>query len=114
MEKDIHQNDWVRLQRSGEVIPYIVGVIKDRREETDLPCIPSSKEGPKQKKPPLGGEGDHEVVERSLILPPTHCPSCNQEVSQEDMHYFCRNPECPAQLEQRVIWFVSKNAMNIE
>ncbi|MBU0627041.1 hypothetical protein KKG31_03485 [Patescibacteria group bacterium] len=30
-EKDIHLHDWIRLQRSGEVIPYIVSVISDRR-----------------------------------------------------------------------------------
>jgi len=29
--KDIKINDWIWLQRSGEVIPYIVSVIKDRR-----------------------------------------------------------------------------------
>ncbi len=132
-EKDIHQNDWVRLQRSGEVIPYIVGVITDRRDtvpqsQTDLPLnlenrpfSPAKRDSSPPRgalkkvceKPPLGGEGDHEVVE-GLILPPTHCPSCKTSLSHEEMHYFCRNPQCPAQLEQRVIWFVSKNAMNIE
>lgn len=32
--KDIQLNDRVRLQRSGEVIPYIVGVITKRRDKT--------------------------------------------------------------------------------
>ncbi|PID34534.1 MAG: hypothetical protein CR971_02760, partial [candidate division SR1 bacterium] len=32
------------------------------QSQTDLPCIPSSQEGPKRKKPPLGGEGDPDKV----------------------------------------------------
>lgn len=31
--KDIHINDYVRVQRSGEVIPYITGVIKEKRQD---------------------------------------------------------------------------------
>ncbi len=30
-EKDLHIGDYVRIQRSGEVIPYVVSVIKERR-----------------------------------------------------------------------------------
>ena len=50
-EKDIHIHDWIRLQRSGEVIPYIVSVITDRR-----------------------------IGEEIEILPPKQCPSCNEIV----------------------------------
>ncbi len=111
-EKDIHQNDWVRLQRSGEVIPYIVGVITERRS-TPSQTPPLEGEGPKQV-PPYEGGHPSETREGGKILPPTHCPSCGTSLSHEEMHYFCRNPQCPAQLEQKVIRFVSKNAMNIE
>ncbi len=84
-EKDIHQNDFVRLQRSGEVIPYITWVIKDRRKEN-----------------------------RKKIDPPTYCPSCDTKLTHIDMHYYCQNPECPAQIKEKIIRFVSKNCMNIE
>lgn len=122
-EKDIHHNDWVRLQRSGEVIPYVVGVIIDRRachseqsEESSI-CSMDSSDSPQndKKSHPECNEGSSTHQEKFWpILPPTHCPSCNQELTQEEMHYYCRNINCPAQLEQKVIWFVSKNAMNIE
>ncbi|MBO4204125.1 hypothetical protein J5893_04895 [bacterium] len=40
-EKDIKLHDWVWVQRSGEVIPYITGVIKERRTgEEDLISAP--------------------------------------------------------------------------
>ncbi|MCK9466946.1 MAG: NAD-dependent DNA ligase LigA [Candidatus Absconditabacterales bacterium] len=84
-EKDIHHKDFVRIQRSGEVIPYIVSTIVDRREE-------NSKK----------------------IEPPTNCPSCKTNLTQIDIHYFCQNPNCPAQTKEKIIRFVSKDCMDIE
>ena len=46
--KDIQINDRVRLQRSGEVIPYIVGVITQRRDKS----------------------------QKEIILTDVHCPAC--------------------------------------
>jgi len=84
-EKDIHLHDWIRLQRSGEVIPYIVSVITDRRPESV-----------------------------TIIHPPKHCPSCYEEVIQKDMHYYCINPHCPEKTKQQIQHFVSKNCMDIQ
>lgn len=84
-EKDIHNNDFVRIQRSWEVIPYVVWSIKDRRNS-----------------------------DSKKITPPTHCPSCLQELIKIDMHYYCKNPDCPAQIKEKIIRFVSKNCMDIE
>jgi len=83
--KDIYVHDRVRLQRSGEVIPYIVSTISDRR--------------------PLDAQ---------KISMPTICPSCGSEVFNEDIHYYCKNPHCPAQIKEKIIHFVSKNCMDIE
>jgi len=82
--KDIQIKDYVRIQRSGEVIPYIVSVIKERRKT------------------------------QSKINPPKKCPSCNKKITQIDMHYYCTNTKCPAQIKERIIHFVSKNCMDIE
>ncbi|NOZ44086.1 MAG: hypothetical protein GXP45_02920 [bacterium] len=30
------------------------------------------------------------------------------------MHYYCKNTDCPAQITAKIIWFVSKDAMDIE
>ena len=92
--KDIHAHDRVRLQRSGEVIPYIVSVIKDRRSKVE-----SSKS---------------KVQGVVKIHPPKVCPSCGERVVHEDIHYYCRNPFCPAQVKEKIVHFVSKNCMDIE
>jgi len=85
-EKDIKINDTVIVERAGDVIPYIVGSIKENRN---------------------GNEVDIEF--------PKNCPSCNHHlVKQEDESAWrCINTNCPAQLEEHLIHFVSKDAMNI-
>ncbi len=83
--KDIHIHDWIRLQRSGEVIPYIVSVITDRR---------TGKE--------------------TKINPPKYCPSCHEPIINRDIHYYCTNPHCPEKVKQQIQHFVSKNCMDIQ
>ncbi len=107
-EKDIHIHDRIRLQRSGEVIPYIVSVITDRREKIDV----SSKEGNwKQNKMKSGKAG---LKIENYINPPKTCPSCNESITQKDMHYYCTNPHCPEKVKQQIQHFVSKNCMDIQ
>ncbi|MFZ2150534.1 MAG: NAD-dependent DNA ligase LigA [Candidatus Absconditicoccaceae bacterium] len=82
--KDIKIGDYVWLQRSGEVIPYIVGVIKDKRNGSE-----------------------------ATVNPPTKCPVCNSKIINEDIHYYCSNDNCPAQIKAKLEHFVSKNCMDI-
>jgi len=82
--KDIQIHDFVRLQRSGEVIPYITSVIKERRKNTNK------------------------------IIAPKTCPSCHQKISKIDIHYICTNSACPAQIKEKLIHFVSKNCLNMD
>lgn len=82
--KDIQLHDYVWIQRSGEVIPYITGVIKDRRQNT------------------------------KVITPPKKCPSCGHQTNTIDMHTYCTNNACPAQLQEKIEHFVSKQCMDIE
>ena len=83
--KDIRVGDWVWLQRSGEVIPYIVGVIKDKRSGTEI-----------------------------TLEAPQKCPVCGSQVAHEDMHYYCSNETCPSQIKTKLEHFVSKNCMDIQ
>lgn len=85
-EKDIQIGDFVWMQRSGEVIPYIVSVVMERRSWTQP------------------------------IIPPAFCPVCHSPVTQPngEIYYYCSNPDCPAQLKEKLLYFVSKNAMDIE
>jgi DNA ligase (NAD+) len=73
------------VQRSGEVIPYITGVIKERRS------------------------GNEELIE-----PPLFCPICQSPIINIGIFYYCANPNCPAQVKEKVLHFVSKNCMNIQ
>jgi DNA ligase (NAD+) len=86
-DKDIRINDYVVVERAGDVIPYIVGPVQQRRD---------------------GGE---QVVDF-----PRQCPSCSEKLVKplEESVWRCINPDCPAQLEERMIHFVSKGAMNID
>ena len=83
-EKDIHYKDFVWIQRSGEVIPYITWVIKESRTCDDI------------------------------ITAPNECPSCHWPIKNIDIHYYCKNPNCPAQIKEKIIRFVSKECMDIE
>lgn len=83
-EKWILNWDFVRIQRSGEVIPYVLSVIPSRRNGTE-----------------------------SEIFPPKLCPSCKTPIISQDIHYYCKNPDCPAQLKEKLLYFVSRDALDI-
>ncbi len=72
------------MQRSGEVIPYIVAVIKERRNGGEVP-----------------------------IVPPLFCPVCSSPIRNVDIHYYCSNPKCPAQIREKIVHFASRDAMDI-
>lgn len=84
---DLHLGDTVIIERSGEVIPYLVETVKEKR--------------PKDAKP---------------VEAPTVCPSCDAPVEKEaDTPYIrCVNPACPAQVKERLLWFCGRNQMDIE
>ncbi len=84
--KDIRVGDNVVVERRGDVIPYVVKVIEERRDGTQVP-----------------------------FLMPATCPACGtptQRALGEAMRY-CPNAACPAQLREKVHHFVSRNAMDI-
>jgi len=85
-EKDIRIGDRVLIKRAGDVIPYVIGPIKDAR---------------------TGNE--------RRFTPPTVCPSCGQptEHFNGEVAWFCVNSSCPAQLVRNVEHFVSRGAMDI-
>lgn len=83
--KNIKIGDYVWLQRSGEVIPYIVWVIKDKRNWSEI-----------------------------SVNPPSKCPICNSRIISEEIHYYCSNDKCPGQIKTQIGHFVSKNCMDIQ
>lgn len=86
-EKDLKIGDKVLIERAGDVIPQIV------KSQTEL------REGTEQN-----------------ILFPKQCPVCNSELFKEEGEavWRCINIECEAQVVEKMIHFVSKDAMDIK
>ena len=85
-EKDLRIGDAVLIERAGDVIPQIVKSLTDTRTGK----------------------------EKKIIFPKT-CPVCNSKLfkEEEEAVWRCINIECPAQVVERIIHFVSKDAMDI-
>jgi DNA ligase (NAD+) len=86
-EKDIKIGDTVVVKKAGDIIPEVVNVLVDQRT----------------------GE------EQSFTMP-THCPACESELVriEGEVALRCINPQCPAQIKEGLIHYVSRNAMNID
>ncbi|WP_181347905.1 NAD-dependent DNA ligase LigA [Thalassobacillus sp. CUG 92003] len=86
-EKDIRIGDTVIIKKAGDIIPEVVRVLEDQRD---------------------GSEQTFDMPER--------CPECDSELVRldEEVALRCINPNCPAQLREGLIHFVSRNAMNID
>ncbi len=82
---DLKLGDEVIIIKSGDIIPKITKVFTDRRK---------------------GDEKDIEV--------PTHCPKCKSELLVEDILIKCQNLDCPSRRVNSIIYFASKNCMNID
>lgn len=86
-EKDLRLGDTVIIERAGDVIPQIVQ------------SIPSVRKG----------------TEKIIEFPST-CPVCDDILEKEETEavWRCNNPACSAQIVERMIHFVSKDAMDIK
>ena len=85
--KDIRVGDTVVVERAGDVIPYVVQVLQERR----------------------GGR------ERKFTMP-QRCPVCGSTVYREEGEaaYRCTGLSCPAKLKESLKFFGSRGAMDIE
>ena len=86
--KDIRIGDYVQIQRAGDVIPQVVSVLKEKRQE-NLP--------------------EFEF--------PNICPECGSHAIKEEDEAVRRctgGLSCPAQAIERIKHFVSRDAFNIE
>ncbi|MGJ7036657.1 NAD-dependent DNA ligase LigA [Anoxybacillus eryuanensis] len=86
-EKDIRLGDYVVIKKAGDIIPEVVRSLPERR---------TGKEKP--------------------FDMPTHCPACASELVRldDEVALRCVNPQCPAQIREGLIHFVSRQAMNID
>ncbi|GAB7568257.1 NAD-dependent DNA ligase LigA [Gemella sp. Musashino-2025] len=86
-ELDIHIGDMVIVKKAGEIIPKVVRVVKELRNENSL---------------------KYEM--------PNICPSCKEKTitKEDDPFTRCVNPNCPEQNIRKIIHFASRDALNIE
>jgi DNA ligase (NAD+) len=84
---DIHEGDWVYVEKGGEIIPKITGVEESKRQSGALPPVF-----------------------------PKVCPDCGTPLVREEgeAKWFCPNSSgCPTQIKGRLEHFVARKAMNI-
>jgi len=87
LQKDLHIGDQVLIERAGDVIPQIVKSLPELRTGTE-----------------------------TAIVFPTACPVCTSNLFKEEGEavWRCINIECEAQVVEKIIHFVSKDAMDIK
>jgi DNA ligase (NAD+) len=85
---DLHEQDMVQVEKGGEIIPKIVGVVSDNRKSS--------------------------AVKINFI---SHCPECNTELIRFDgeaNHYCPNDAGCPPQIKGKMVHFISRKAMDID
>ena len=85
--KDVRPGDVVVVEKAGKIIPHVVRVEKSERE--------------------------HAL--RKFVFP-TACPECGTKLVKDEggVYIRCPNPQCPAQVKERIRYFAGRNAMDIE
>jgi DNA ligase (NAD+) len=86
-EKDIRIGDVVLVHKAGDIIPEIIRSFPEKRSGAEI-----------------------------VIKPPHNCPACDSQVVRTDgeVAYRCENINCPARLKESLIFFASRDAMDIE
>lgn len=94
-QRDLHIGDTVEVEKAGEIIPQVISVVEEKR--------------PKNAR---------------AVQPPESCPECGVpvEIEPHEAHdeptkettRRCVNPECPAQVREKLVWFVGRRQMDID
>ncbi|MBC7899728.1 MAG: NAD-dependent DNA ligase LigA [Saprospiraceae bacterium] len=84
---DLKIGDWVMIEKSGEIIPQVLGVVESKRD---------------------GKETEYVF--------PDICPVCDSAAVRPEGEAVrrCTNPDCPAKIKGRIGFFASRKAMDIE
>lgn len=89
--KDLREGDWVQVVRAGDVIPYVVGPVPERRTG----------------------------AERRWHMP-AHCPRCgatavrDRDEAGESVALYCPNVACPGRQLEGLVHFAGKGALDID
>ncbi|MEM9083222.1 MAG: NAD-dependent DNA ligase LigA [Planctomycetota bacterium] len=88
--RDLRIGDTLVVEKAGEIIPQVLEPVLSKRPKNATP-----------------------------IEPPDRCPVCKGTLEIEyegetETIRRCVNPECPAQLREKLIWFAGRNQMDID
>ncbi|MBC8379757.1 MAG: NAD-dependent DNA ligase LigA [Planctomycetes bacterium] len=85
---DVRCNDTVIIEKAGEIIPQVVEVIVKQRD----------------------------LFESTPFEIPTRCPACDGKIKKDEngVYLRCVNPNCVAQLKERLEYFVGKGQMDLD
>lgn len=83
----VRVGDRILVEKAGEIIPQVVGVVHEKRPD-----------------------------DTKLISPPSKCPACDGPAGRDEggVYLRCTNPECPAQLRERLKFFAGRDQMDID
>jgi len=86
-ELDLRVGDTVVVEKGGDVIPKVSGIVPSKRPKGTTPFVM-----------------------------PKVCPACGSRIYREEgeANFFCENGECPAQVRGRIEHFAHRGAMDIE
>ncbi len=84
---DVRVGDTILIEKAGEIIPQVVQVLHEKRPDDTEP-----------------------------IAPPDKCPACGGPTARDEggVYLRCIDPECPAQLRERLQFFAGRNQMDID
>jgi DNA ligase (NAD+) len=90
--KDIRIGDYVEVTRAGEVIPQVLGPVRERRADLERAGTPP----------------------RPFAMP-THCPDCGSavETPPDEVMTYCPNVSCPGRVHESIFHFAARGAMDI-
>jgi DNA ligase (NAD+) len=127
----IHLGDTIVIERSGEVIPYVVEVHKDKRPKGAKPVesprkCPECQTAISREALPEGQAAyrcvndecdaffERKKVKRAKL--PQNCPVCSKPVELLDsgIDFICANESCPGRVKEQIRYFCGRSQMDIE
>ncbi len=126
---DVRLGDKIVVEKAGEIIPQVVSVQTDqgaaRQEPIPRPVSCPECDGPLEWEPPKQGnvayrcpnpDCELHLQRRQRVNLPDGCTACGGaiETVSHMVEVRCVNPECPAQLRERVVFFAGRGQMDIE
>lgn len=97
--KDIRVGDVVIVEKAGEIIPQVIEPVLEKRPRSAR-RVKAPRECP--------------VCNGPVELQPAHLEEAQDFESDEETARLCVNPECPAQIREKLIWFAGRGQMDID